>query len=186
MFGERIFAEALRREYHKAQEIVALGDGAVWIRNLVETHFPGATQIVDLYHAKEHISDLCKLLYPSKEKKIVEHRLRWWTDLEEGNVEKIIREARRRLPKENDRHKKVQTEIAYLDNNKTRMRYKAFREKGFFVGSGVIEAGCKSIIGQRLKQSGMEWSLDGANNIIFLRCMMKSNREEDFWDRKSA
>jgi hypothetical protein len=185
-FGERLFAEAVRRQCHKAREVIVLGDGAAWIKNIVQTHFPAATQIIDLYHAKEHVSDLCKLLYPSKEKKLQEHRLRWWTDLEDGNVKKIIAEATRRLPKNRDRRKKARAEIAYLDNNKNRMRYKDFRQRGLFVGSGVIEAGCKSIIGHRLKQSGMQWSLNGANDIISLRCMMKSSRVENFWDKRVA
>jgi hypothetical protein len=66
------------------------------------------------------------------------------------------------------------------------MRYATFRAQGLFVGSGVVEAGCKTIIGHRLKQSGMEWSTRGANAIISLRCMIKSNRFEDFWESRTA
>lgn len=186
LFGERIFAEALRRGCDRASQIVVIGDGAQWISNIVQTNFHGAIHIIDLYHAKEHVSDLCKLLHPSNEKELIKHRLRWWTDLEEGNIEKILREAKRRLPNDKDTCEKVEKQIAYLNKNKERMRYEDYRARGFFVGSGVIEAGCKSIIGQRLKQSGMEWSLNGANAIISLRCMMKSNRTQDFWESKAA
>jgi hypothetical protein len=76
--------------------------------------------------------------------------------------------------------------MAYLEKNKERMRYADFRAQGLFVGSGVVEAGCKTIIGQRLKQSGMEWSLRGANAIISLRCMIKSGRFEDYWESRTA
>ena len=66
------------------------------------------------------------------------------------------------------------------------MRYAEFREQGLFVGSGVVEAGCKTVIGTRLKQSGMEWTVRGANAIITLRCIMKSNRLEDYWESRAA
>lgn len=182
-FGQRLFQEAVRRGMGHAEELVVLGDGAAWIHNLVETHFPRATQIIDLYHAKEHVSDLCKALCPYDKKKLHKLRLRWWTELEEGGLETIIKEARRRLPKKNnERRRQALKQIAYMTKNKKRMRYKTFRNKGLFVGSGVVEAACKSVIGQRLKQSGMEWSLSGANAIISLRCMERSNRTDDFWE----
>ena len=88
------------------------------------------------------------------------------------------------LPEDLQARKKAKTEINYLEKNKERMRYSEFRAQGFFVGSGVVEAGCKTVIGQRLKQSGMEWSLSGANAIIALRCVMKSNRFEDYWEAR--
>jgi len=80
----------------------------------------------------------------------------------------------------------VKTEINYLEENKERMRYADFREQGLFVGSGVVEAGCKTVIGKRLKQSGMEWSVRGANAIISLRCIHLSGRAEEFWDARCA
>ena len=185
-FGWRIFAEALRRDLWSAERVVVLGDGAQWIRNLAETHFPGATQIVDLYHAREHVSDLCKILFAGNVRQIVRHRLRWWTLLDAGKVERIINQAIRRLPEESIAKKKAELELQYLKRNKERMRYSHFRSLGLFVGSGVIEAGCKTIIAQRLKQSGMEWSLRGANSITALRCIMKSGRLEDYWESRVA
>jgi hypothetical protein len=77
-----------------------------------------------------------------------------------------------------------QPEIAYFEKNKHRMRYAEFRRQGLFVGSGVVEAGCRTVIGQRLKQSGMHWTVRGANNIIALRCCILSNRWEDFWEQR--
>jgi len=183
-FGWRIYAEAIRRGLWNAEKVVVIGDGARWIKGLAELHFPEAIQIIDLYHAREHVSDLCKLLFASNEKKVVRNRMRWWTALDEGKVEKIIAEACRELPANPESRKKAEKEIAYLENNKERMRYASFRAQGLFVGSGVVEAGCKSIIGQRLKQSGMEWSVRGANAIIALRCTMKSGRLEDYWESR--
>ncbi len=84
-------------------------------------------------------------------------------------MEKILQQARQKLPEDLNLRKKAETEMGYLEKNKERMRYGASRRQGLFVGSGVVEAGCKTIIGQRLNQSGMEWSLRGANAIIALR-----------------
>ena len=185
-FGLRLYGEAVRRGLGKAEQTVVLGDGAAWITGIVETHFPTATQIIDLYHAREHVSELCKMLFSSDEAKTQEYRTRWWTLLDDGQVETILREVQRHLPRSGNRRKKATSEIAYLSRNKERMRYGQFRARGLFVGSGVVEAGCKTIIGQRLKQSGMEWSLRGANAIISLRCMLKSNRLDDYWESRAA
>ena len=76
--------------------------------------------------------------------------------------------------------------INYFQTNTERMRYAEFRRQGLFVGSAVIEAGCKPIVGQRLKRSGMRWSLRGANAIIALRCVQLSGRWEDFWEMRTA
>jgi hypothetical protein len=185
-FGQRIYGEALRRGLPQAQRVVVLGDGAPWIRSIAEMHFPEATLIIDLYHAREHVSGLCKLLLGSNEKQIAQQRIRWWTDLDSGRVEKIILQARQKLPKDPEAKKKAETEIHYLEKNKEHMRYARFRAQGLFVGSGVIEAGCKTLIGQRLKQSGMEWSIRGANAILSLRCINQSGRFEDFWESRTA
>jgi len=185
-FGWRIYAEALRRGLWNADQVVVLGDGAEWVKNLADMHFPEATQIIDLYHTRQHVSDLCKVLFSLDEKKIVQHRIRWWTYLDQGKIEKIVHQARKQLPPSPEARQKAKQEIAYLEKNKDRMRYADFRTQGFFVGSGVVEAGCKTLIGQRLKQSGMEWSLRGANAIISLRCMIKSGRLEDYWENRTA
>jgi len=185
-FGWRIYSEALRRGVEAAQKVVVLGDGAEWIRGIAEMHFPGATQIVDLYHAREHVSNLCKLLFAPNDKQVELYRLRWWHDLDTGAVEKLIQEASQSLPDDTMGCKAVRTELAYLEKNKDRMRYAQFRACGLFVGSGVIEAGCKSIVGLRLKRSGMEWSLRGANAILSLRCATLSRRLEDYWEDRAA
>jgi hypothetical protein len=184
-FGWRIYREAARRGLPKAQRVIVLVDGAKWIKNLAQMHFSEATFIIDLYHARQHVSELCKDLFARNEKKIGEQRIRWWTDLDAGKVEKIIRQAQQLLPQEAEAKKKAETEIHFLEQNKDHMRYAAFRAQGLFVGSGVVEAGCKTLIGQRLKQSGMEWSLRGANAIISLRCTTKSDRLEDYWESRA-
>lgn len=185
-FGWRLYAEAVRRGLGRAQRVIVLGDGALWIRNLTEIHFPNALQIVDLYHAREHVSDLCKLLFTGDDVRIGRYRRQWWRALDRGRIKTIVRQARKQLPEDEATRKLVETELAYLEVNQSRMRYAAFRAAGLFIGSGVIEAGCKTIIGQRLKQSGMEWSLRGANAIIALRCNLRSGRFEDYWEGRAA
>ena len=82
-------------------------------------------------------------------------------------------------------HESVRKCLTYVQNEATHMNYKEYREIGLFVGSGVVEAGCKSVIVARLKQSGMRWSVKGANAIIALRCSVESNRFDDFWERRA-
>jgi hypothetical protein len=185
-FGERVYAEALRRGMPHAEKTVVLGDGAEWIRNITEMRFPQALQIIDLYHAREHVSDLAKLLFTPDEKRIARYRLQWWSWLDAGHIEKITDAASGWLPTDTDTRKKGEQQIAYLNRNKEKMRYADFRKQGLFVGSGVVEAACKTIVAQRLKQSGMEWSVRGANAIISLRCMTLSHNLEDFWESASA
>ena len=185
-FGWRIYGEAVRRGLRNAGRIVTLGDGAEWVKNIADTHFPGATHIIDLYHAKEHVSNLCKLLFGNDEKRNVQYRTRWWTCLDYGQIEKITRQAERKLPNNSEVTKEARKEISYLKKNKERMRYKDYRAEGLFVGSGVIEAGGKSVIGARMKRSGMEWTVRGANAVISLRCMIKSGRFEDYWSERAA
>ena len=185
-FGWRIFGEAMRRGLPQAQRGIVLGDGAEWVKNLAQMHFPEATFIIDLYHARQHVSELCKVLFAGDEKKIGPQRIRWWTDLDDGKVEKIIRQAHQHLPQEAEAKMKAKTEIHYLEKNAGYMRYAQFRAQGLFVGSGVVEAGCKTLIGQRLKQSGMEWSVRGANAIISLRSILTSGRFEDYWESRAS
>ena len=147
-------------------------------------HFPGAIPIIDLYHAREHVANLCKLLFPADETEA--YRVHWWACPDEGAIEKMAEEARRHLPESSDRCDQAVREINYSVRNRERMRYGEFRRQGLFVGSGVVEAGCKTVVGQRLKQSGMEWSVRGANAILSLRCMMLSDRLDDYWESRTG
>jgi len=185
-FGRRIFTEAVRRGSRRAQQIVILGDGAPWIWSLADEHFPGAIQIVDLYHAREHLADLAKILYgPGTPKAKTWAALRI-VDLDTGDVEQLISGMTRLRPATAVQRDALRRSIAYFQTNATRMRYAEFRRQGLFVGSGVIEAGCKTIVGRRLKQSGMRWTVRGANAIIALRCCDLSGRWESFWEARSA
>ena len=184
VFGWRIYAEAKRRGLAMAQKVVVLADAARYNWDIAGTHFPNAIWIVDLYHARQHLHALCKVLVGEARLDRLETRLR--TLLDEGKIERIIHEARKRFPHGQPIPEAVRKEIGYFENNKEQMRYADFRSQRIFVGSGVIEAGCKTLVGMRLKQSGMEWTVRGANAIIALRCCTLSHRMEDFWEQRTA
>ena len=185
-FGWRIYAEAKRRGLEGAAKVVVIADGARYNWEIAALHFSGAVEIVDLYHAREHLHDLAALLLPGGGREAERLQLRWRTLLDEGRVEKIIAEAEERLPRGGPRREAARKQMNYFGNNARRMRYREFRDQGLFVGSGVVEAGCKTVIGKRLKQSGMEWSVRGANAIIALRCLYLSRRTEEFWEQRAA
>ena len=185
-FGPRIYTEAVRRGLNRAQKVILLGDGAVWIRGIGEDHFPEAVQIVDLYHALEHLSGLGKMFYGPTGSIVSRWIETQSVELKEGDIEKVIASMRRLRPQKKSIQEEIEKTLGYFETNKERMRYAEFRKQGLFVGSGVIEAGCKMIVGQRLKQSGMRWTVRGANTIIALRCCQISGRWEEFWGNRVA
>lgn len=185
-FGTRLYAEAVRRGVLRAEQVIVLGDGAPWIWGITEEHFPGTTQIVDLYHAREHLADLAKLVYGPTSAKAKEWATERIRQLDAGSVEKVIACMRRLRPRDPQVQEAVRKAIDYFLSNAKRMRYAEFGRQDLFVGSGVVEAGCKTIIGQRLKQSGMRWTVRGANAILALRCCQLSGRWEEFWEARAA
>lgn len=180
-FGPRLFQEAQRRGIERAQKVVVLGDGAPWIWSLAEEHFPAALQIVDLFHAREHVVKVGKIIWPEKSPR----RKQWiderFVELDEGRIETLIGQIWKLSSQYPQHREKLEKETPYFASNRERMRYQEFRTQGLFVGSGVVEAGCKTIIGSRLKQSGMHWTVKGANAIIALRSLYFSGLWEDFW-----
>jgi hypothetical protein len=186
-FGKRIYLEAWNRGWSRAVKKVVIGDGAEWIWNLADQHFPGALQILDLYHARQHLWDLARKLHPNdlaRQKawiKVHQKRL-----LDKGKIEKLVLSLRSHESTNADVLEKIRIEADYFERNAERMRYPKFRRQHLFVGSGVIEAGCKTVIGARLKQSGMFWTVRGANSIIALRCCHLNGRFEDYWESRRA
>ena len=180
-FGLRLYTEAWRRGWSRAQKKVVIGDGAVWIWNLADQHFPGALQIVDLYHARQHLYELAAHLLPNDG----QARKQWMAicldPLDQGKIEALVQTLRGLHPASEELAKTVANQAEYFQRNSERMRYPNFRAQGLFVGSGVIEGGCKTVIGARLKRSGMFWTVRGANAILALRCCRLNSRFEDYW-----
>jgi hypothetical protein len=185
-FGKRIYLEAWKRGWSRVAKKVVIGDGAEWIWNLADLHFPGAIQIVDLYHARQHLWDLARRLYLNHE---AEQR-RWMMThqdlLDNGHIENLVVALRSIEASNAELAEAIRTTANYFETNAQRMRYPDFRSQHLFVGSGVIEAGCKTVIGSRCKQSGMFWTVRAANPILALRCCHLNGRFEDYWEARRA
>lgn len=180
-FGPRLYTEALRRGLNEAELVVVLGDGALWIWNLADEHFPGATQIVDFYHAKEHLWEMARTFFSDNEQERNEWAKAICDDLWEGQIASVL-DTLSSLSGRGKIMELIDKKIIYFENNKERMCYNYYRQAGLFIGSGVVEAGCKTVIAQRLKHSGMRWTVRGANSIISLRCCIASGYFEDYWE----
>ena len=185
-FGQRLYAGACDRGWSRAKKKVIMGDGAEWIWNLADLHFPGALQIVDLFHARQHLWDLARLVYPSDDARQKQWIMRHQPKLDEGRIEKLVGYLRSLEASSPELAATIRKAADYFEKNADRMRYPEFRRQHLFVGSGVIEAGCKTVIATRLKQSGMFWTVRGANAIIALRCCRLSGRFEDYWEARRA
>jgi Uncharacterised protein family (UPF0236) len=185
-FSRRLYAEAQRRGWDRAQKKVVMGDGAEWIWNRTQEIFPGAIEIVDLYHARQHLWDLSSKLHPSD----VAAKRRWVMShqhlLDDGKIEPLVNHLRAQGVDRLDLAEEIEKEANYFERNAARMHYPKFRQQGLFVGSGVIEAGCKTLIGSRLKRSGMFWTVRGANAVIAVRCCRHSREFDDYWESRRA
>lgn len=182
-FMVRVRREALRRRMAAAWLVVLLGDGAAWIWEQGQKCFPMVFQILDLYHALEHLSALTKLLENQPEAAKALWRT-WREQLLADGVAEVLGQARQRAAKLAGQAAELAgKEIGYFENNQGRMLYGTYRALGFFYGSGVVEAGCKTVIGGRCKASGMRWSEVGATRILDLRCSLYGNQFDQVWDR---
>jgi len=179
---DKVPSEARRRGFDQAGRRVVLGDGAPWIWNLAEEQFPGAIQIIDLFHAKGHLWDVAKAIYGAGSDLGEQWAKQRRDEMDEGNIDAVLA-ALGVHAEANDEARKC---LDYVTQNRHRMRYSEFRVQGLCTSTGVVEAGCKVAIGTRCKRAGMHWTVAGADAIIALRCCKLSGRFEDFWERRSA
>jgi hypothetical protein len=186
-FARRVEREARRRGFERAGRQAVLGDGAPWIWNLAGESFPAATQIVDRFHAKEHVSGVAKVLYGAPSDLGDAWAKARHAELDAGHLSQIVAAlvTQYRTRRDPAKREAVRKCIGYLWTNRRRMRYPAFRAQGLCTSTAVVEAGCKVAIGTRLKRAGMHWTVRGANAIIALRCCTLSGRFEDFWERRA-
>jgi len=181
-FAARVEREATRRGFDLAPRRAVLGDGAPWIWNLATEHFPGAVQIVDRFHAKQHLSDVGKAVYGATTALARAWARERHDELDAGDLDAVLEALRAHAATHDDARKCVD----YVERNRERMRYPEFRAAGLCTSTGVVEAGCKVAIGTRCKRAGMHWTVAGADAIIALRCCTLSGRFEDFWERRSV
>ena len=179
VFADLVKAEGIRRGADHVRQLTILGDGAAWIWTIATSKFPEATQIVDLYHAREHLHDLARLL----EFMLGDRKDEWLAarleDLDYGDIDGICRPP---APTPSKASRKTSSAPPWATSRTTPPHaLPLVPPSGLFVGSGVVEAGCKSVIGQRLKQAGMHWAADGADAITTLRCQQASRPEDQIW-----
>lgn len=164
-----------------ARKVVLLTDGAEGLAHMGQLCFKDALRIVNFYHALEHAGEVLEVLLGSKEHPDYKPRLRCRAKrLLRNGVSGLIYESRQEA-RPSRRRAAVEEALRYFVNNVPRMQYGTFRAQGLFIGSGVIEAGCKTLIGSRCKQSGMFWSVPGAENILAFRCTEAGRRLDTFW-----
>lgn len=178
-FGCMVRAE-FRRRFSRVGEVVVLGDGAGWIDTIAQGHFQGAIRIVDWYHAAEHVADLAAFFHTKGSPLWHKLRKRWTGKLWNGKVHALIRDAKHRLsPEQKDQEEKL---LHYFIHHAEAMRYDLFRAQGLFIGSGVVESACKTVVCQRFKASGMHWSQKGLKPVLSLRTGLLSHRFDEFWE----
>ncbi len=180
-FAARALREAARRGFTEATRSVVLGDGSLWIWNTAQELFPRAVQILDRYHAKEVLHRTAAAIFGATSPEAKPWVTARCDELDEGQLHLIIRALRPHLEDCEEAGKC----LTYVVRNRSRMRYPKFHAQGLCTSTGVLEAGCKVVVGTRLKRAGMHWTVAGANAIIALRCAKLSGRFEDFWERRS-
>ena len=174
-FGWRLWQEAVRRGVLSSEEVVVLGDGAHWIWNIAETHFPRAIQIVDWYHASEYVWNAASAIWGENSPA----RGIWATaqldKLWEGKVSEVLGE----LEQWHERGEAVEAAVSYYSTHQGRMDYASYRARGLQIGSGSVESACKQLVSARLKQAGMIWDASGAEAVAMVRAWLKSERWEE-------
>ena len=180
LFGPILRQEALRRGLGTAAKVVLLIDGAAGLENMGKDCFKDSVQIVDFYHAMEHAGRVLDALLGKNHADHKTRQHRWAKQLLKDKVQSLIKETRQECVGQ-PQAQAVEEELGYFARNIQRMQYGSFRAAGYFIGSGVVEAGCKTVVGARCKQSGMFWSLPGAENVLALRCIHSSRRLDSFW-----
>ncbi|MEI7903330.1 MAG: ISKra4 family transposase [bacterium] len=175
------FADRLRREFDRRFPAppgvtMFIADGAAWLWDIRRTHFPFAVEILDFYHAAEHLDPILDLAgFQGAQRKRVFRKWCKWLKL--GKVGEIIRVADELVGKTKEGRKAV----GYFKKNKGRMKYDEYVAKGWFIGSGVVESACKTVLGKRFKQAGMLWSKKGIKALLQFRIAYMSGRYEDLW-----
>ena len=178
-FGGQVYARAFRRGVENARDVACLGDGASWIWRSFAHHYPSGVQILDYYHASEHLGSVANAWYgegTDKARRWVKTRQ---ADLLSDCVESVIRSIRSWKPDDDDAKEIRRLNLKYFTDNKDRMRYASLAANDYHIGSGLVESACKTVVGMRLKQSGMRWSEVGAEAMLNLRSLLLSNPDAD-------
>jgi hypothetical protein len=183
-FDQLLYGLACQSGLSQAKQVVILGDGALWIWKLAGEHFPEAVQIVDLYHAQEHVWQVGRAVYGPQ----TEAAELWAKDacdlLVHGNIEALVAAIAALppiVPPPGQSKSIPEQAVGYFTTNAERMRYPTFRAQGMHVGSGIAEAACKTVVATRLKRSGMRWTPGGLDALLPLRTSVLNQAYDAFW-----
>lgn len=182
-FGSDLLAEARHRRLDKAGRVVFIGDGAHWVWEISRVNFPDAIEILDYFHAAEHLVALHQSLFGPDDKRSPLSRWKNW--LSEGKIECILEAGKRHAHRASCQNE-LASALNYFAKNIERMRYGKFKQKGLFIGSGVVEAACRTVVAQRFKKSGMFWSVKGAEAMLLYRCAVMNERYDGFWKAQAS
>jgi len=188
-FAWLLYHLAMQCGLEQAQQVVVLGDGAPWIWNQAAEHFPGAVQIVDLYHAKEHVWDVAHAVFGHGTVAATAWATHACSLLEQGQSEALVSaiEALACIPPEPGQARSIpERAVDYFTTNAERMRYPDFRAQGMHLGSGIAEAACKTIVSTRAKRSGMRWTPEGIDALLPLRTAVLNGTYDSFWEEEYA
>ena len=172
-----LYQHAVENGLEDMDAVIFLGDGAKWLWGIQNDYFPYALAGIDLYHSTERVNAMIDLIqfkgrYGSEQKQELKDECIGL--LRCGKVQDMLVRIES-MPCKKGNEKKLESAMDYFRSNIERMNYGAFAASGIFVGSGVIEAGCKVIVGNRMKNAGMHWSKDHAEKMISLRCAIRNN-----------
>ena len=188
-FGWLLYQLALQCGLEQAQQVVVVGDGAPWIWNLATEHFPGAVQILDLYHAKEHVWDVAHTVFGRGTAGGTAWATQACSLLEQGQSEALV-SAIQVLPpippEPGQARSSPERAVDYFTTNAQRMRYPLFRAQGMHIDSGIAEAACKTIVSTRAKRSGMRWTPEGLDALLPLRTAVLNDTYDSFWKEEYA
>lgn len=183
-FGWKWWLLAAECGVRRAEQVVVLGDGAAWIWNLAERFFSRAVQILDWYHAAEHLFECGQQLHGQA----TAAARRWSEQMEailwEGGGTALLQRLSRQQRRRRQPSEALDELIGYVESNQSRMAYPSYRAQGLQIGSGPVESTCKQLVTARLKQSGMRWTVDGAEQTLALRCCWLNGQWDQFWQSK--
>lgn len=177
-FQEPLWGEALVRGAPEARQVAVIADGAAWIWQTANTLFPRATEILDFYHACEHLWQAGRVVHGEATPETRALVKRWQGALRQGCSEGLEEELRELASQICDPQESLRKTADYLDHHQARLRYPLFRQAGWPIGSGVVEGGCKNVIGLRFKRKSARWKKPGFRAILHLRLDLLNNRWE--------
>lgn len=185
-FGEALYNEAVRRGYLRAKTAVFTSDGADWIWEIADLRFRGAVQIVDFYHACEHLSALCGAVCPDTDGEQFAKLFKMRRDmLRKWGVDSMI-SFFRDVAQGHPRKTGILAELAYFEKHRKRMQYRHFRKKGYFIGSGVIEGSCKCLVNQRCDLAGQRWHPESSQKVLRIRAAVQDGLHDVYWRERST